>query len=424
MNISCPNCSAVFPRPNDGGQAECPLCLHTFEPSGQTTAAAAALDLPSADDDEFESFGAPVSGSTVTLGSNAESAEASSGDDLFASASDDVDFSALLGDVGQGDDDPFASPSLEDDDLFAAPDPFSSEPSTSLDPSFDDVDDDALFVSSPNSSGAAFDDDDEDDFEQGVGAAQLARDEMDAEIADRRRQGDDKRPKRAMGAAVNRLLIFVLLLLVAGIGLDFAGIDVVDKAYELAGMARPKSRKRAAKQMRPIPQNLKDPTQILDTAKTYQLEVERLKKVLAVRPDDPAIQDKLANANLDLLERYPLAFLADNAYGRELKELLAKRPQRRFPLVNRLAASCSISKRTSTSWRRSPITALTSSACSRGPAGTSTSLRLRRAGPPIQRRQRRSVARRGAKSKKLNSAYETAKRALDKAQGANNASSC
>lgn len=154
MNVRCPNCGAVFPAA-DGGDVECPLCLHQFEADGHAVEGAAEPERHTAPvpsepisfggggDDEFEAFGsvtAPLSFSGALGGGKALSSRATGrlgaaespfgsgggrrtaakADNPFAASSDqrqdtdgDIDFSALLSAV---DEEP-AAPS----DTFATP---------------------------------------------------------------------------------------------------------------------------------------------------------------------------------------------------------------------------------------------------------------------------------------------------------------
>ncbi|MCO4760137.1 MAG: tetratricopeptide repeat protein [Myxococcales bacterium] len=407
MNIRCPNCGAVFPGPAAGRDAECPLCLHTFTPDGNVTAAASeAAPLPSAHsdgEDEFESFGAPMGGgATTTFGGgdpfapggsdpfaggggadpfassgadpfgsggdsdspagNARSAPAAT-DDPFAapagSGAEDVDFGALLGNVGQPSDDdadPFGMPVdgggdglFGDSGDFGAKkfasgefggDDFGGGGAATDDELFGDDSEDSLFLATANTSGAIFDEGEDDDLLLGQDDASEHEERAESDVS-RTPLSDDQREPRNFGPLIDRLVIGGIIVLSIGIALDYQGLPVFglgDFLPSVGGGDEASVQPLKARQ-RPIPQNLSDPTDIKDSAATYQLEIARLTKVREVRPNDPKILRALVSAYLDLMERMPTVFAADAAYRKELETLLttSKLQSPRFAVLDPLS---------------------------------------------------------------------------------------
>lgn len=342
-------------------------------------------------DDEFESFGAPLGSNTTTFGggsfsgdslssgdgdglsadsfgsdpfaaSNAKSGagadfgssngfgaaatkpfdegrrtDATKSDDPFAlpgaGGEGDVDFGALLGNVGE--------PSGEVDDLFGLPsgggddslfgnddddDPFARADAMQDDALFGD-DEDSLFLATANTSGAIFDDEGDDLISPHASSSE--RNDPTPAPHQPRKQGDDKRRKRDWGPLLDRFLGLSLIVLIGGVAAEYQGIPAFGLGDLLPSLGLGGDRnggREGRVQLRPIPQNLADPTDIKDTGRTYQLEIERLKKVREVRPKDPKILLALVNAYLDLLERAPTIYFADHSYAKELKMLRAKLP--------------------------------------------------------------------------------------------------
>ncbi len=353
------------------------MCLHGFTPDAHATiSVSGAPAAPAKDDDEFETFGAPMGNETSAFGSASDPfASSAAKSDPFASAgrtspaaddpfatpagagASDVDFGALLGSVGSPTDDPFASGGLggdsfggdgfggdsltsgADDGLFADDDPFAdNSPPAEDDALFGDDDEDSLFLATANTSGAVFDDDDGELSHAAASSPMNRAIEEAAQAVERPRPSEGERPKRDLGPLIDRVLGVLLLILVAGIVLDYQGMPAFglgDLLPSLGGGGEPTVTKRT-KQQRPIPVNIAEPTDIKDTAATYQMEVERMKKVAEVRPDDAAVLAKLVAAYLDLMERYPAVFAADPSYGKELAELRKRHTPLRWDVLDRL----------------------------------------------------------------------------------------
>lgn len=339
--------------------------MNTLSTSGPKPIAPRAvpdLDLPTGDD-EFEAFGGVATGMTSTFGNRptgrrgaAQGGDAAATADPFAAsdpfgsddpfaggfgrgktgadkrksdpfgasaaeasdkdpfsfggapgATGDIDFDSLLGEVGKapagrsGGRAP-AGPSTDDDSLFGGGD-----------------EDDSLFLATSSTSGALFDAAEEE--------APLTRKRKTNAGVDHdgapthRKKGDDERPKRDMGVAIDRLIVVLIAALCVGLALDYAGIPLFGLGEVLSDFGLGESEKDRAKReaaARPVAQNLLEPTEIKDTFSTYALEISRLRQVYALRPDDAAVRGSLVAAMLDLYQRYPLRFMADPDYKREL----------------------------------------------------------------------------------------------------------
>jgi len=120
LNLRCPNCGAVFPDAATGGDAECPLCLHTFSAGGDA-ATVSGPSLKELENSETIALANPSQalpsdpnasgGNTVALGGQDPFAGgdpfASGGSDPFAAGADP--FAAGTGDSFGGGGDPFDS---------------------------------------------------------------------------------------------------------------------------------------------------------------------------------------------------------------------------------------------------------------------------------------------------------------------------
>ena len=299
-------------------------------------------------------------GSAARLGRTSSSSRrgggpsSSRGDDPFSSGGGDVDFGALLGSVGEpaaSDDDPFGLPAGGgSDDLFGprgGDASYGRRGADDGDPLFHDDDEDSLFLATANTSGAMFDDDDHHDHDGGDHTETAHASDVDREPASQARSGrasvgDDARPKRDLGRLLDRVLIGSLIVLTGGLIAEYQGIPAFGLADLLPSFGGPSSEEleaaRRKTRLRPIPQNLADPTDIRDTVHTYQLEIARLTKVREVRPNDPQILADTISSYLDLWERAPAAFHSDVAYAKELSALLKARkvPSLRYDIVRLL----------------------------------------------------------------------------------------
>jgi tetratricopeptide (TPR) repeat protein len=308
------------------------------------------LDLPDADD-EFEDFGSAAGGMTTTFGrKGGASREAGFGgrdpfgggaadpfgggaaDPFGGGAADpfgggaatpfggggaatpfagggggggsgDIDFDALLGEVGSS---PpprrssaaalAAAPSLDDDSLFG------------------DVDDDSLFLASPSTSGALFDAAEEEGG--GLGDVSRPSDGRSQPSSEVERKGLEERKGKGKGKGrklVDSIVLLGLVVLGGGLALDYAGIPIPGMGHLLPalGLGTGEDPNADKRKERPVAQNLLEPTEIKDVAAGYQLEVSRLQQLADAKPDDPAIRKQLVDALLDLYERAPEALLAD-----------------------------------------------------------------------------------------------------------------
>ncbi len=364
MNVRCPSCGAVFPAGSAGAsgdaQAECPLCLDVFDSAAHVTGATvedSPDNQPTAalpDDDEFESFGATsvVAGgaaskrSVVATAAASRSAAAQAAPVVDGSA--DVDFDSLLGDFGGGTSaafdsgpvDPFASTGLgasddgrEGDSLFGDAFDATADSAPRPDPGARGLEDDSLFLATPNTSGAAFDDAaiDDDDFSVPVRPGRSSdrpaeatrrpdaakRGKKKAKKGRRRKgsDGDDARAAFDPQQLIDRLLSVVLVVLILGLALDEADMGLFGSKV-LAGLGfdvsalldeRPPPQKARPK----LPDNLYAAVEATGSLAADLQEIERVARLMEQDADNKAHAVLLLALYDDLMLTEPVVYQGD-----------------------------------------------------------------------------------------------------------------
>lgn len=379
MNVRCPNCKAVFPaNPQAGSQetVECPLCLLRFQASGEDTTSlpqAPAPGLIQPLDDEFESFGAPVQFNTTrVVGSEGRApapvksteptqtapkrpaAEVAEIGFAAPDTSDGIDFNALLADA-------VGSPAsrLPGNDALTRANPFSriSNPRSGVGgvdeavpiPSLKTLSPSSVSSSfaapSPTASAEDFDamfdlsatapsPDALDEFSVPVLSAS---DPLDVAHVARPAIGRPRPPKRQKRSSRPvRAILVGLALFVAGLGVaaQFMGYGWFASKLWLThddAVIHARTRARANAMMHAVV--------LLDTRATYVEEIKRLDKVLGIWKSDSEAHAALLDRYLDLLERDPAFFLADNTLNAGLEAELARgKSPPRVEVLRKLAA--------------------------------------------------------------------------------------
>lgn len=139
-----------------------------------------------------------------------------------------------------------------------------------------------------------------------------------------------KKASRRPALTFDRLLLTAMVVAGAGLAADYAGLGLF--ASKLWQSDAPQ----APKVARPVPPDLQRPVILDDTRKAYELELARLDRLAALRPDDAEVQARRVAVYLDLWERFPAALEQDEVKAGFVK-LKASLPPLRAQALQALA---------------------------------------------------------------------------------------
>ncbi|MSP90604.1 MAG: tetratricopeptide repeat protein [Myxococcales bacterium] len=99
------------------------------------------------------------------------------------------------------------------------------------------------------------------------------------------------------------LAVLAVLAAMVGMGLEVAGFGWFgSRLWRSADSTQKRDRNRT------VAVDLLTPVELLDTAATYEADVQRLAKIVALRPDDRVVSRELVDRLLDFFERSPASF--------------------------------------------------------------------------------------------------------------------
>ena len=110
-----------------------------------------------------------------------------------------------------------------------------------------------------------------------------------------------KKKARSTSFGFDQLLFAAMVIAAAGLATDYAGLGLFASTLWKAPEAA------ARKVERQVPPDLQQPVLLHDTQQTYELELARLDRLTALRPDDTALAKSRVAVYLDLWERFPEA---------------------------------------------------------------------------------------------------------------------